>query len=143
MSCQFTWNYDNYKINRRFSKEIILSRLVVPVKFSGIKNNTLEDLRGICVIESQRTYKDEKNVKIFYQNNYNITVSNGNNTIGSLYAVWYWENPTEEPALKAPIKGLIGTVSCKGIFSEFNNGTAIVEFDNDTGKRCLTLYAKN
>ena len=47
MSCQFIWNYDDYKINRRFSKEIILSRLVAPVNFSGIENNVLEELRGI------------------------------------------------------------------------------------------------
>lgn len=141
MSCQFIWNYDNYKINRRFSKEIILSRLVAPVKFSGIENNILEELRGICVIESSRTYKDEENVKI--QNNYNITVSNGNNTIGSLYVVQHWEQPTEEAAPKALIKSFIGTVSCKGIFSKFNDGTAIIEYDNESGKRCLTLYERN
>ena len=41
------------------------------------------------------------------------------------------------------LKNISGTVSCKGIFSKFNNGTAIFEYDNDTRKRCLTLYEKN
>ena len=49
MSCQFIWNYDDYKFNKRnnqFSEENTLSRLVAPVYLSGIENNTLEELRG-------------------------------------------------------------------------------------------------
>ncbi len=41
------------------------------------------------------------------------------------------------------LKNVFGTVSCKGVFSEFNNGTGIIEYDNETGKRCLTLLPKN
>ena len=28
----------------------------------------------------------------------------------------------------------------KVFFLSFNNGTAIIEFNNETGKRCLTIY---
>ena len=141
MSCQFTWNYNDYKFNLRKTENTIIGRATSPVNLSGIENNTLEELRGILVIESNDTYKDEtkKNVKI--QQNYNIVVSNGNNTIGSLYVVIYWEQLKLEPLTYK--KNISGTVSCKGIFSKFDNGTAIYEYNNDTGKRCITLYEKN
>ena len=82
MSCQFIWNYDDYKFNNRFSKENTVSRLVAPVYISGIKTNTLEELRGQLIIDVSITLSGEIEE---FQNNYNIIVSSGNNTIGSLY----------------------------------------------------------
>ena len=92
------------------------------------------------VFDVSRTFKGDFDE---FQSNYNITVSNGNNTIGSLYVVHLWKQLEKNEEVKAFKKNLVGTVSCKGILSKFNNGTAIMEFDNDTGKRCLTLYEKN
>ena len=140
MSCQFTWNYDDYKINNRFSKENIISTFTTPVNFSGIENNTLNELRAFMVIDVSRTFKGDFDE---FQENYNITVSNGNNTIGSLYAVHFWKQVEKPIEVKAFVKNVVGTVSAKGILSKFNNGTVFFEFDNDTGKRCLTFYEKN
>ena len=140
MSCQFTWNYNDYKSNTRISKENEVSTYTTPVNFSGIENNTLNEWRSFVVFDVSRTFKGDFDV---FQSNYNITVSNGNNTIGSLYVVHLWKQLEKYEEVKAFKKNLVGTVSCKGILSKFNNGTAIMEFDNDTGKRCLTLYEKN
>ena len=139
MSCQFVWNYDDYKFNNRFSKENTVSRLVAPVHISGIKTNTLEELRGQLIIDVSITLSGEIEE---FQNNYNIIVSSGNNTIGSLY-VTNLIRQKRTGIIKSQLKNKFGTVSCKGIFSNFNNGTAIVEYDNDTGGRCITLYEKN
>ena len=139
MSCQLTWNYNDYKFNNRFSKENTLSRLVAPVYLSGIENNTLDELRGQLVIEVSITLKGDIEE---FQNNYNIIFSNGNNTVGSLY-VTNLIRQKKTGIIKSEIKNKFGTVSCKGIFSKFNNGTAIVEYDNETGGRCITLYEKN
>ena len=139
MSCQFIWNYDDYKFNNRFSKENTLSRLVAPVYLSGIENNTLEELRGQLIIDVSITLTGEFEE---FQNNYNIIINSGNNTIGSLY-VTNLIRQEKTGIIKSQLKNKFGTVSCKGIFSKFNNGTAIVEYNNDTGRRCLTLYEKN
>ncbi len=139
MSCQFIWNYNDYKFNNRFSEENTLSRLVAPVHLSGIENDMLEDVMGQLIIDVSITLNGEFEE---FQNSYNVIVSSENNTIGSLY-VTNLIRQEKTGIIKSQLKNKFGTVSCKGIFSKFNDGTAIVEYNNDTGRRCITLYEKN
>ena len=139
MSCQFTWNYNDYKFNIRKKENNIVTRTTAPVYLSGIENNSLEELRGYLVSDASETSTEEMEILQFDDN---ITVSCGNNTIGSLYVINLIKQPKSKRFISG-LKNISGTVSCKGIFSKFNNGTAIFEYDNDTGKRCLTLYEKN
>lgn len=139
MSCQFTWNYDDYKINRYCSEEIVRWRATVDVYPSGIKNDAFDELKGHLVIESSETFVQENEI---VQDNWNVMINNGNDVIGSLYIVTLTMQPAST-TFKSQIKQIIGTVSCKGFLSKFNNGTAIIEFYNDTGRRCITLYEKN
>lgn len=97
------------------------------------------ELRGHLVSDASVTSTEELEILQFDDN---ITVSSGNNTIGSLY-VTNLIRQKRTGIIKSQLKNKFGTVSCKGIFSNFNNGTAIVEYDNDTGRRCITLYEKN
>ena len=138
MSCQFTWNYNDYKFNIRKKENNIVTRTTAPVYLSGVENNSLEELRGL-VSDASETSTEEMEILQFDDN---ITVSRGNNTIGSLYVINLIKQPKSKRFISG-LKNISGTVSCKGIFSKFNNGTAIFEYDNDTGKRCLTLYEKN
>ena len=139
MSCQFIWNYNDYKFNNRFSEENTLSRLVAPVHLSGIENDMLEDVMGQLIIDVSITLNGEFEE---FQNSYNVIVSSENNTIGSLY-VTNLIRQEKTGIIKSQLKNKFGTVSCKGIFAKFNDGTAIVEYNNDTGRRCITLYEKN
>ena len=139
MSCQFTWNYNDYKFNIRKKENNIVTRTTAPVYLSDIENNSLEELRGYLVSDASETSTEEMEILQFDDN---ITVSRGNNTIGSLYVINLIKQPKSKRFISG-LKNISGTVSCKGIFSKFNNGTAIVEYNNDTGRRCLTLYEKN
>ena len=139
MSCKLTWNYDDYKINRYYSGEIVRWRATVDVHISDTENDAFDEQRGHLVIESLEAFVPENEI---VQDNWNVTINNGNDVIGSLYIVTLTKQPASS-TFKSQIKQIIGTVSCKGIFSNFNNGTAIIEFYNDTGRRCITLYEKN
>ena len=138
MSCQLTWNYNDYKFNSREKEQNIVTRTTAPVYLSGIENNTLGELRGHLVSDASVTSTEDLEILQFDDN---ITVSSGNNTIGSLYVINLIKQPKSKKFISR-LKNISGTLSCKGIFSKFNNGTAIFEYDNETGKRCLTLYEK-
>ena len=77
-----------------------------------------------------------------FHENYNITFSINNQVIGSLYVVTDYTQ-SSSGGFQTLLNNISGTISCKGIFSDFNNGTAIIEYNNETGKRCLTVYKKS
>jgi hypothetical protein len=114
----------------------IVTRTTAPVYLSGIENNTL---RGHLVSDASVTSTEELEILQFDDN---ITVSSGKNTIRSLYVMNLIKQQKSKQFIMR-LKNISRTLSCKGIFSKFNNGTAIFEYDNETGKRCLTLYEKN
>ena len=64
--------------------------------FSGIEN-TQNELRSFVVFDVSRTFKGDFDE---FQSNYNITVSNGNNTIGSLYVVHLWKQLEKNEEVK-------------------------------------------
>lgn len=139
MSCQLFWNSNEYKTNPNDAKEVSVIVLTAPVRLSNINNNALDGLEGHLVIDIAKTPMDKIDE---FQENYNIVFSNGSDVIGSLYVVTYYKQPKSDK-LETSLANVQGTLSCKGIFSEFNNGTAIIEYDNNTGKRCLSLYEKS
>ena len=139
MSCQFTWNFNNYKIIEQKGEGIELTVASTPVILSNIENNTLSELNGHLVINITKTNMEDNDDIL---ENYNITYSTNNKVIGSLYVVTDYIQPNSD-GFTTLLRNVSGTISCKGIFSDFNNGTAIIEYDNDTGKRCLTLYKKS
>ena len=140
MSCQFTWNFNDYKTNENRGEEVDIAVLTSDVTLSNVNNNTLNDLFGHLVLDITKTKSEEIDE---YQENYNVIYSTQDSkVIGSLYVVTGYQQPSSD-TFQTSLKNISGTVSCKGIFSEFNDGTAIIEYDNESGKRCLTLYAKN
>ena len=54
MSCQFTWNYNDYKFNIRKKENNIVTRTTVCIFISKIENNSLEELRGYLVSDDRR-----------------------------------------------------------------------------------------
>ena len=140
MPCQLTWNYNDYKFNKRKNEsDNSVTRTTAPVYLTGLESNTLEQLTGFLVSDASETSTEEMEVLQFDDN---ITFNSGNNVVGSLYVVNLIKQAKSERFISR-LKNITGTLSCKGIFSKFNDGTAIFEYDNDTGKRCLTLYENN
>ena len=140
MSCQFTWNFNDYKTNENRGEEVDIAVLTSDVTLSNVNNNTLNDLFGHLVLDITKTKSAEIDE---YQENYNVIYSTQDSkVIGSLYVVTGYQQPSSD-TFQTSLKNISGTVSCKGIFSEFNDGTAIIEYDNESGKRCLTLYARS
>lgn len=139
MSCQLFWNLNEYNINTNDGKEVSVIIATAPVHLSNEDNNALDALKGHLVLDIAKTPMGKMDE---IQENYNIVYSSGKDVIGSLYVLTYYTQPKSD-GLETLLNNVRGTVTCKGIFSEFNNGTAIIEYDNKTGKRCLSLYAKN
>ena len=139
MSCQFTWNFNDYKMIDQKGEEIEVLDVSVPVRLSNVENNTLSEFHGHLVLNIIKTNMEDKD---YLQENYNITYSVDNKVVGSLYVVIDYIQPKSD-TFQTLLKNITGTVSCKGVFSKFNNGTAIIEYNNETGKRCLTVYQKS
>ena len=140
MFCHFTWNFRDYKKNETKGDEVDVAVLTTPVSLPGVDSNVLDGLAGKLVLDITKTKGPEKDD---YQENYNIVYyTQDSKVIGSLYVVTAYRQPKSD-TFETTLKNVTGTVSCKGIFSKFNNGTAIIEYDRLTGKRCLTLYPKN
>ncbi len=140
MPCQLTWNYNDYKFNKRKNEsDNSVTRTTAPVYLTGLESNTLEQLTGFLVSDASEMSTEEMEILQFDDN---ITFNSGNNVVGSLYVVNLIKQAKSERFISR-LKNITGTLSCKGIFSKFNDGTAIFEYDNETGKRCLTLYEKN
>ena len=139
MSCQFSWNFDDYKINKNDGEEVDVAVLTVGVKVIGIAHSPLINNSGGLVLDTTKT-KFEKFDD--FQENYNIVYStNDSKTLGSIYVVTFYSQE-KSPGLQTQLKSITGTVISTGIFSEFNNGTAIIEYDNVSGNRQLSLYVK-
>lgn len=136
MSCQFTWNFSDYKTIEQKGEKIEVLEAATPVRLSNVENNTLSEFHGHLILNITKTNIEDKDD---FQENYNITYSADNKVVGSLYVVTDYIQPSSD-GFETLLRNVTGTVSCKGIFSDFNNGTAIIEYNNETGKRCLTIY---
>lgn len=136
MSCHLSWNFNDYKRNSHRGKEVNVEVLTTPVTLSNVENNTLTEIKGNLVLDITKTLLDKIDG---FQETYNIVHSCGKDVIGSLYVVTYYQQPASD-GFQTLLSNVTGTVSCKGIFSQFNNGMAVIQFDNKTGRRCLTLY---
>ena len=138
MSCQLTWNYNDYKFNQRGTGENIITRTTAPVYLTAIKNNTLENLRGFLVSDASEIFRNEAEL-LQFDDNFSFSIEN--NCIGSIYIASIIKQ-LKSDKFQSQVKNVTGTVLSSGIFSRFNNGTGIFEYNNDTGERCLTLYSK-
>jgi len=139
MSCQLTWNYNNYKSNVNEGEEIDVAILTSDVALTGVDNNALNDLFGQLVLDITKTKMEDIDV---YQENYNIIYSSQDSkVIGSLYVVTGYQQPATD-GFQTTLKNVSGTISAQGIFSMFNDGTAIIQYNNETGRRCLSLYVR-
>jgi hypothetical protein len=139
MSCKFSWNFYDYKINQNDGEEVDVAVLTVNVQVIGIVNDQLSDFSGGLVLDTTKTKFENFDD---FQENYNIVYStNDSKTLGSIYVVTFYSQE-KSPGLQTQLKSITGTVISTGIFSEFNNGTAIIEYDNVSGERQLSLYVK-
>ena len=138
MSCQLTWNYNDYKFNQRGIGENIITRTTAPVYLTAIKNDTLEKLRGFLVSDASEIFKTETEL-LQFDDNFSFSIDN--NCIGSIYIASIIQQSKSDD-FKSQLKNVTGMVMSSGIFSRFNNGVGIFEYDNETGDRCLTLYSK-
>lgn len=136
MSCKVTWNYNDYKFNQRGTGENILTRTTAPVYLIGVKNSNLKNIRGCLVSDASEIFDKETEILQFDDN---FTFSIDNKVIGSFYVVSVIKQ-LKSSSFKSQLKNVTGSVLSTGIFSEFNYGTAVVEYDNETGDRYLTLY---
>ena len=139
MSCQLYWNFNNYKIIEQKGEDIEVTVVSSPVSLSNVENDSLFQLNGHLILDIIKTNMEKKDD---FHENYNITFSINNQVIGSLYVVTDYTQ-SSSGGFQTLLNNISGTISCKGIFSDFNNGTAIIEYNNDTGKRCLTIYKKS
>jgi hypothetical protein len=77
--------------------------------------------------------------------NETIIASYGSDTIGTLTWVQQYPNPvpsTESLVGKTRLTKLSSFInSATGIFSNYQLGNVITQFDNNTGKRIITIYA--
>lgn len=139
MSCKFSWNFYDYKVNQNDGEEVDVAVLTVDVQVIGIVNDQLSDFSGGLVLDTTKTKFENFDD---FQENYNIVYStNDSKTLGSIYVVTFYSQE-KSPGLQTQLKSITGTVISTGIFSEFNNGTAIIEYDNVSGERQLSLYVK-
>ena len=140
MSCQFTWDFNDYKTNENKGEEVDIAVLTSGVDITDVDNNVLDSTFGNLVLDITKTKTGEIDQ---YQEDYNVIYSTEDSKVlGSLYVVTGYQQPQSD-TFQTSLNNISGTVSCKGIFSKFNDGTAIIEYDNESGKRCLTLYERN
>jgi hypothetical protein len=133
------WNFEDYKINENIGEEVDVAILTSTVSLTGMNNTVLSALSGHLVLDMTKTKLEKMDE---FQENYNIIYSTDDNKVfGSLYIVTYYEQ-VKSDEFKTQLSNVIGTVLSTGIFSKFNNGTAVIEYDNVSGRRCLTLYEK-
>ena len=139
MSCQVYWNFEDYKINENTGEEVDVAILTSTVSLTGMNNTVLSALSGHLVLDMTKTKLEKMDD---FQENYNIIYSTDDNKVfGSLYIVTYYEQ-VKSDEFKTQLSNVIGTVLSTGIFSKYNNGTAVIEYDNVSGRRCLTLYER-
>lgn len=138
MSFKVTWNYNDYKFNQRGTGENIITRTTAPVYLIGIENKNLKNIRGCLVSDASEIFDKETEILQFDDN---FTFSLDNKVLGSFYVVSIIKQ-LKSSSFKSQLKNVTGTVLSTGIFSEFNDGIAIVEYDNKTGNRYLTLCKK-
>ena len=138
MSCQFKWNFNDYKTNNN-EGDVTVVIATAPVSLSGVQNDTLIELRGHLVLDTTKTPLEEIDD---FQENYNIIFTVGTEVIGSLYVVTGYQQKKSD-SFETLLNNIKGTVSCKGLFSTFNNGLAIIEYDDKSGERRLCLYPRN
>ena len=139
MSCQVYWNFEDYKINENIGEEVDVAILTSTVSLTGMNNTALSALSGHLVLDMTKTKLEKMDD---FQENYNIIYSTDDNKVfGSLYVVTYYQQ-VKSDEFKTQLSNVMGTVLSTGIFSKFNNGTAVIEYDNVSGRRCLTLYEK-
>jgi len=136
MSCQIKWNFSDYKTIEQDGEGIKIFNAMSPVELTGIDNNALNGMKGILSV-STNFLKGEDEV----EESYDIAFRVDNKVVGSLYVITSYEGKAMD-GFQTTLKSVFGTLSCKGLFSEFNNGTAIIEYDNESGRRCLSLLPK-
>jgi hypothetical protein len=108
------------------------------VYLTANENDTFENVRGFLVSDASEIFSKEKEL-LQFDDNFSFSIDN--NCIGSIYIASIIQQPKADN-FKSQLKNVTGMVVSNGIFSRFNNGIGIFEYDNDTGDRCLTLYSK-
>lgn len=137
MSCQINWNFKDYRTIELNGEGVRIVNAICPVELTGLNNNALEGMKGILTV-AKNVLKGEPNSEI--EESYDIGFRVENKVVGSLYVITSYEQKSD--GFQTILKSTFGTVSCKGLFSEFNNGTAIIEYDNESGNRCMTLLPR-
>lgn len=142
MSCQIRWNFKEYKKIQIQSEDLIYGVLTAPAILSRVQNNTLDSLNGLLEVDVSKTINETEDT---FSENYDIVFGSGTDIVGSVYVNTAYKQP-KNPDSSEPVQTILnnvsGTVVGRKLFAEFDNGTAIIEYDNVTGERCLTLLSK-
>jgi hypothetical protein len=133
------WYFEDYKINENIGKDVDVAILTSTVSLTGMNNPAFNALSGHLVLDMTKTKFGKMDE---FQENYNIIYSTDDSRVlGSLYVVTYYQQ-VKSDEFKTQLSSVGGSILSTGVFSKFNNGTAIIEYDNVSGKRCLTLFEK-
>jgi hypothetical protein len=140
MSCQLYWNLRDYQIAQVVGQNIISGVLTAPVFLPGIKNETLLNVEASLELSVSKTFIGKKERLL---EEYKIIFTIENDILGSLTVNTAYTQqqtlPFGNPFVTRK-KYITGTVVGRNIFKRFDNGTVVLEFDEKTGERRLTLF---
>lgn len=134
----FVWNKKDYKKTQEDNypnsgSETLITTPNIPL----INESSLFNLRTTLVVNTN-FYNDNNNTII--QETYSFETFQDTQSIGNLFLiVSYKQNINPENLTTTNIPSLIGYVSSKGIYSQWNNTIGSLLFNNTTGERKLQL----
>ena len=101
----------------------------------------MDSLNGLLEVDVSKTINETEDT---FSENYDIVFGSGTDIVGGVYVTTAYKQP-KNPDSSEPVQTILnnvsGTVVGRKLFAEFDNGTAIIEYDNVTGERCLTLIS--
>lgn len=134
----FIWNKKDYKITQEnYYSKSGSETLIISPKIPFVDESSLFNLTTTLVVNTN-FYNDDNNTII--QETYSFETFQGTQSIGNLFLiVSYKQNINPENPTTTNIPSLIGYVSSKGIYSQWNNTIGTLLFNNTTGERKLQL----
>lgn len=136
-----TWNKNDYSYVPASKKDGYgKAEGFAPCTLESISNTTLDTfdlfLHVVC-----NFLEDEKNGVENIHEDYDIKVSTDNIGIGQITAHTQYKQKTSD-SFYTQIHSIHGKTSSTGIFKDFHDGNATIEFDQVSGERRLTLFKK-
>ena len=135
----FVWNKKDYKITQETNlKNSGSETLITTPNIPFINESSLFNLTTTLVVNTNYFSDTDNNTII--QETYSFETFQATQSIGNLFIiVSYKQKINPENLTTTNIPSLIGYVSSKGIYTEWNNTIGTIFFNNTTGERKLQL----